>query len=125
MEEGGTTEAHKRVWCSVAFAAVGVADPDFRLVEVQKPMDPSIDPVKIVLGRVTVTSKPCVLESTCACCMDDFTAEDVVARLPCGHVFHEKCVMRWFLVRESSACPMCRSCCVVAGGADLSVTDVP
>jgi hypothetical protein len=33
--------------------------------------------------------------TACVVCLDDFHEGDEVARLPCGHNFHENCVRRW------------------------------
>ncbi|OQR92308.1 hypothetical protein ACHHYP_03828 [Achlya hypogyna] len=33
--------------------------------------------------------------------------EDTVLRLPCGHCFHEECVMYW--VEQKNSCPLCRA----------------
>lgn len=42
----------------------------------------------------------------CIICFDDFTREVEVSELPCGHVFHTKCVSAWLSSKET--CPMCR-----------------
>ena len=47
----------------------------------------------------------------CPCCLDEIEQEDVsgvpIVTLPeCKHVFHKKCISRWFAV--SKVCPTCR-----------------
>mmetsp|Transcript_77921 Transcript_77921/g.210708 ORF Transcript_77921/g.210708 Transcript_77921/m.210708 type:complete len:216 (-) Transcript_77921:184-831(-) len=42
----------------------------------------------------------------CTVCREALLSE-VIAQLPCGHVFHQACVLSWF--RHSSSCPTCRS----------------
>mmetsp|Transcript_24814 Transcript_24814/g.65571 ORF Transcript_24814/g.65571 Transcript_24814/m.65571 type:complete len:295 (-) Transcript_24814:204-1088(-) len=43
-------------------------------------------------------------QETCVVCLDDFQAEDVVAELPCGHVFHPTCAHRWLV--QDWRCPL-------------------
>ena len=117
----------KQVWCPVVFGSVTEeAEPDFQLVRVKK--SKSSRPVKKVLGKVSVKdSNPIIPQETCICCMEDFLSADVVARLPCGHIFHEKCIMHWFLIRDSSLCPMCRSQSASAAHNvdELTLEDIP
>lgn len=40
----------------------------------------------------------------CVVCLEDFHAGEEIARLPCGHNFHEECVSRW-LYGHSRRCP--------------------
>ena len=120
------TKRHGRqVWSSVMFGSVTSADPDFQLMEVESGTGTARRPVKTALGKVSVKSKPCIPEPTCACCLDDFSDEDVVARLPCGHVFHEECLMLWVLSQERPRCPMCRSRAAAARSMELVVVDIP
>ncbi|KAK7009837.1 dual oxidase 1 [Biomphalaria glabrata] len=61
------------------------------------------------------TSSPCnsgfpagYLETyQCVICLDDFAPQISLCGLPCGHVFHETCIIRW-LNRDKHFCPMCR-----------------
>ncbi|CAL1542865.1 unnamed protein product [Lymnaea stagnalis] len=43
----------------------------------------------------------------CVICLDEFTPSAMLCGLPCGHVFHETCIIAW-LNREKHFCPMCR-----------------
>eukprot|EP00928_Gymnodinium_smaydae_P039960 TRINITY_DN27180_c0_g2_i1.p1 TRINITY_DN27180_c0_g2~~TRINITY_DN27180_c0_g2_i1.p1 ORF type:complete len:233 (+),score=15.22 TRINITY_DN27180_c0_g2_i1:106-804(+) len=48
-------------------------------------------------ARITIidaTSHRCPT-SSCGICLDDFSHQDSVAELPCGHVFHTACVDAW------------------------------
>jgi len=40
----------------------------------------------------------------CVVCLEDFWEGEEIARLPCGHNFHEECVTRW-LIGHSRRCP--------------------
>lgn len=43
---------------------------------------------------------------SCAVCQDDYVAGAEITRLPCSHVFHEKCLCPW--LEQSNVCPLCR-----------------
>ncbi|KAG6491501.1 hypothetical protein ZIOFF_046433 [Zingiber officinale] len=44
--------------------------------------------------------------SSCPICLDDFEAMGQVLAMPCGHPFHEGCLMEW--LKRSNSCPFCR-----------------
>lgn len=53
----------------------------------------------------------CVVEvkeptGECAICREDYAADAIVRKLPCGHVFHGDCVIPW--LKRVASCPMCR-----------------
>ncbi|ELR05180.1 hypothetical protein VC83_06528 [Pseudogymnoascus destructans] len=52
---------------------------------------------------------PVPVGDTCAVCMMDLGAEgsdgEDVRRLPCGHLFHYECILRWLY---NGNCPVCR-----------------
>uniref|UniRef100_A0A0B6ZYA9 RING-type domain-containing protein n=1 Tax=Arion vulgaris TaxID=1028688 RepID=A0A0B6ZYA9_9EUPU len=51
---------------------------------------------------------PGYLEShQCVICLDEYAPLTMLCGLPCGHVFHETCIISWFN-REKHFCPMCR-----------------
>jgi hypothetical protein len=59
-------------------------------------------------------------ECTCVVCMESLRANlhsvspDVVVKLPCGHIFHQACILAWFSRGVTcSTCPTCR--CPVLG----------
>lgn len=43
----------------------------------------------------------------CVICLDEYAPLTMLCGLPCGHVFHENCIISW-LNREKHFCPMCR-----------------
>uniref|UniRef100_A0A1A9WAL8 RING-type domain-containing protein n=1 Tax=Glossina brevipalpis TaxID=37001 RepID=A0A1A9WAL8_9MUSC len=47
--------------------------------------------------------------SACVVCLCDFTLQQVLRVLPCGHIFHAQCVDRWLEMRRT--CPICRTLC--------------
>nr|CCA15223.1 conserved hypothetical protein [Albugo laibachii Nc14] len=44
--------------------------------------------------------------SDCAICLSDYECDESVLRLPCEHLFHKECGMRW--LAEHNVCPTCR-----------------
>ena len=50
-------------------------------------------------------------DGTCAVCKEDFVApapNDLLIRvLPCGHVFHDDCIVPW--LKRVASCPICRT----------------
>jgi hypothetical protein len=42
----------------------------------------------------------------CPVCVEELG--QVVAKLPCGHAFHVKCIFPWVFGEEKKSCPMCR-----------------
>ncbi|KAK8298386.1 hypothetical protein V6Z12_D05G251400 [Gossypium hirsutum] len=42
----------------------------------------------------------------CAICLDEFSEGDEVASMPCTHVFHDGCIIKW--LKTSHLCPLCR-----------------
>jgi len=45
-------------------------------------------------------------KAKCTICLEDYTVGNKVVTLPCLHIFHEKCIKKWF--GEKSTCPVCK-----------------
>jgi hypothetical protein len=45
--------------------------------------------------------------SECAICLQDLLVGAEAAKLPCSHVYHCGCIVKWF--DRSNQCPLCRS----------------
>lgn len=43
----------------------------------------------------------------CAICLESYTYETLLCGLPCGHSYHQPCIMVW-LQRDNHHCPVCR-----------------
>jgi RING-finger-containing ubiquitin ligase len=53
---------------------------------------------------------PCFCcNTTCSICLEDFTADESLRLLPCGHVFHTSCILPW-LTKRATSCPLCKKC---------------
>lgn len=52
---------------------------------------------------------PCgVLQcSECVVCLENFVKEELLMGLPCGHAFHQQCIVVW-LAAGRHCCPVCR-----------------
>ena len=49
---------------------------------------------------------------SCVICCSAFKPRRRVRRLPCGHMFCNKCIIKW-VSKESATCPVCR--CDISG----------
>ena len=54
------------------------------------------------------------LPDVCAVCLEARVKQQLVLRLPCGHVFHTGCARRWLM--HSAGCPTCRAIVPRGGG---------
>lgn len=45
-------------------------------------------------------------ESSCVICYQNFLPGSEITQLPCKHIFHGDCIVKW--LRESHLCPLCR-----------------
>lgn len=69
-------------------------------------------------SRFKPASKSCIdglkrmsLEGSCSMkecmvCLEEFLMGSEVVCLPCGHIFHGDCIVRW--LETSHLCPLCR-----------------
>ncbi|KAB2624580.1 hypothetical protein D8674_016240 [Pyrus ussuriensis x Pyrus communis] len=58
-------------------------------------------------GRERKRRKIRVRESeSCTVCMEQFKGGSTVVYMPCFHVFHGRCIVKW--LRKSHYCPVCR-----------------
>ena len=50
----------------------------------------------------------------CSVCLAFLSAGQDVVRLPCAHIYHHACIVRW--LASSRRCPFCRASAVVENG---------
>ncbi len=55
-----------------------------------------------------VKERDSLTEVQCPICIENFSLGEYHKTLNCQHVFHKKCIDRWFK-RDHSDCPMCRT----------------
>jgi hypothetical protein len=49
-------------------------------------------------------------ESICSVDLCGFAADDLVSKMPCGHIYHPQCITRWLENPQSEKkCPNCQS----------------
>lgn len=62
--------------------------------------------IREMLGSYRKVSDPS--ETECPICFDNYKTGEYFRKLPCEHLFHKKCVDKWF--KETSfSCPICRT----------------
>ncbi|CAL0333764.1 unnamed protein product [Lupinus luteus] len=45
--------------------------------------------------------------SICSICLDDLSIGSEATRMPCSHVYHNHCIVKW--LKTCNTCPLCRS----------------
>lgn len=58
------------------------------------------------LRNVFVDVEKIVSQPGCPVCSEDYVVGDHVTQLPCGHIYHDACVMPW--LESKLTCPICR-----------------
>ena len=58
------------------------------------------------IGKYKKVKNDCELE--CPICLEQLKTNEYYRELSCKHVFHKKCIDRWFK-KDHSDCPMCRT----------------
>jgi hypothetical protein len=47
---------------------------------------------------------------TCTICYQEFIKNEYYRKLDkCGHIFHKKCIDKWFFINQDCECPLCRT----------------
>ncbi|XP_048133454.1 E3 ubiquitin-protein ligase RNF181-like [Rhodamnia argentea] len=73
------------------------------------------DPDQVARGvsRSTIEKleqKSCSVQdgSGCCCiCLEELNGEDKVMEIPCSHLFHSRCIVKW--LERIDSCPLCRT----------------
>lgn len=48
-----------------------------------------------------------IQDSECSICMENYDEKSSVIKIPCNHMYHEKCILQWF--ENNKTCPLCRN----------------
>tara|TARA_Y100000385_G_C12908347_1_gene557285 strand:+ start:87 stop:635 length:549 start_codon:yes stop_codon:yes gene_type:complete len=48
-----------------------------------------------------------ILSENCVICKDKYKEEEFIIKLNCNHIFHKKCLVKWF--EKDNTCPLCRN----------------
>jgi len=49
-----------------------------------------------------------IIDNICCICLDEIKKVDKISRLNCKHIFHHKCINKWYQISENASCPVCR-----------------
>jgi len=47
------------------------------------------------------------VEGSCCICFNDYSTENMIGKLYCGHMYHNECIKNWF--SNTGTCPVCRN----------------
>ena len=42
----------------------------------------------------------------CSVCLEEYNSNTKICILPCGHIYHKKCILEWY--NKDKSCPLCR-----------------
>ena len=57
--------------------------------------------------RYEILDEKYLNNETCAICLNLLEKGHLVGYLKCNHLFHQKCIEKWLIIRE--VCPLCRT----------------
>ena len=64
-----------------------------------------VSSVQSSVNAISVASHISENEYHCAICLEMYEEGESLVQLPCGHIHHETCIIRW--LQEKSNCPLC------------------
>ena len=53
---------------------------------------------------IEVTEKHLKKQDACVICADEFIVGEYAKKIPCGHFFHDRCIMQWVVKVGSAMC---------------------
>lgn len=104
-----------------AFPIDDIMSTLFTAAAVQHPImtDTQLEEIpKAIISQIDVEA-----QSQCAVCFEDYAVnEPDVRKLPCTHLFHEKCIFPW--LKNNATCPVCRARMPNAPNNDEDTSDI-
>jgi len=99
-EDGATPHHHHRQRpCSRLHPVDQKSDPSLAEADPKSERNPADDFGGFPPGIIPMTD--------CSICLESYKYGTVLCGLPCGHSFHQPCIMGW-LSRDNHCCPVCR-----------------
>lgn len=80
----------------------------FSLQNLQKPNLITSNIIKTQLGKYNKINHLNKCEENCPICMNNYKLHEGYRILKCDHMFHKKCIDKWFLKGNHNNCPLCR-----------------
>ncbi|KAF5180720.1 hypothetical protein FRX31_029688 [Thalictrum thalictroides] len=95
----------------VAILTVRTLSLDDEEIEVESRTDDEDGPKPAAPGSIAQLHKTQFdgeheLEAGCSICLCEFCSGVKIVHMPCKHLFHEECIIRW--LNKASTCPLCR-----------------
>lgn len=80
---------------------------DLMTTFLQSPRAPPVSQRKLFeIPKINITAE--LTTTQCSICFDEFKLAEIdIRKLPCTHLYHEKCIFPW--LRTSGTCPVCRA----------------
>lgn len=84
-------------------------DLDDLMSSLSSPRPPPMSQARLSeIPKIVVTQEQTNNNVQCSVCFDEFKMnESDIRKLPCNHLFHEKCIFPW--LRINGTCPVCRA----------------
>ncbi|XP_059654590.1 probable E3 ubiquitin-protein ligase RHY1A [Cornus florida] len=72
---------------------------------IQESMYVGLKPVPASQSSIDALEKTTFYRS-CTICLEEFSDEQSIIRMPCSHIYHGECITKWLKMNHS--CPLCR-----------------
>eukprot|EP00403_Amphidinium_massartii_P037723 CAMPEP_0178442104 /NCGR_PEP_ID=MMETSP0689_2-20121128/37951_1 /TAXON_ID=160604 /ORGANISM="Amphidinium massartii, Strain CS-259" /LENGTH=220 /DNA_ID=CAMNT_0020065557 /DNA_START=61 /DNA_END=720 /DNA_ORIENTATION=- len=73
------------------------------------PLQGPLDHLQHLTAGECTNDECCTCCTECSICLEEFASDTKVVMLPCNHVFHTACALKWVGRRGSGQCPLCRA----------------
>ena len=76
------------------------------LAEHNKTVGATMEAIETETTTVNINEEHIHSSGRCAVCQEDWILKEEACKLPCSHLFHSECALKWLTVNNS--CPVCR-----------------